>query len=322
MFSVPNPLAWHQLNTKWQQQAAIDEGIGVRVYPGAAQALFEVVIGTALFFNHKRSIGFVGGNSWLTLQTSSFFYKEAYKVQVGKPDQTTDWTAWVSTLEADTVGVVWCADHPVTGEIFEGMQALDEALNKRKIYSFQINHSTRWSGQELAPYSVRLIDAGDYFSWIEFGKRFRTPPVVAQHMAGIQLPDAEAALTEKRLSFSENSQVVSDFENKNLGGFHPFLKTELRIFDRAVIYSPLVHGGLLIHELSQRFPAAGALLNSTNLCVDSKFDYFRDWWTPVPAKDVLRGLVVIGHQLLALPGFNDSFVESVHACQTNFALKS
>jgi len=315
MFSVPNPLAWHQLNEKWQKRASIGEGIGARVYPGTAQALFEVVIGTALFFNHKRSIGFVGGNSWLSLQTSSFFYKEAYKVQLGKPDQTTDWTAWVNSLEADTVGVVWCADHPVTGEIFEGMQALDEALNKRKIYSFQINHTLRWSGQELAPYSVRLMEAGSSFSWIEFGKRFRTPPVVVHQMSGIQLPEEKAAA-------SENAQAVLDFENTNSGGFHPFLKSKLRIFDRAVIYSPLVHGGLLIHELSARLPAAGRLLNSTNLCVDSKFDYYRDWWTPVPAKDVLRGLVVIGHQLLILPGFNDIFMESVNACQTSFELKS
>lgn len=316
--SLPDPLAWENANDSWKAARGIPDEIGTRVYHGGTHALYEFVMGTALFFNHKRSVGFVQGNSWLTLQPSGYFYKEGYKVQLERWENAVDWKAWVDQLPTDTVAVVWCSDHPVTGAVFDG-DALDARLNEKKIYSVRVTHSTKSSGSELRNFSTRIYEAGSAFAWAEFGRRFKTPPLMSHQMAPPAAPSLE--------KFEEDQKIVEDFENSAPEGFQKVVTTA-RLFDRAVLFHSGVHGGLLLEELAKRIghqlqPAArDSLLASTNLCQESRFNQYKDWWSPTPADDMIRGLVVLGLPVLRLPGIREKFQESVQACQTKFVIGS
>lgn len=328
--SVPSPLYWSRLNESWKSQLGLPEELGCRVYNSYSLALFEAFVGTALFFNHKRSVGLVHGNSWSTLEQAPFFYKESYKVITCGQSQSSDWKTWVSQLPTDTVAVNWSYDHPITGAVLSGADEFDQLLNERKIYSICSTHSMALSGKPARPYTVRAFDLWDNFGWLEYGARFRTPSLISQHDRQIETPTLES-LASKR--FNANETVINAFESKDIKGsqalqslglFSSSNASVVRHYDRALFAHAQVHGGLLIEELSQRLGLSkgsdlGSLMMTTNVVAEGKFHQYRTWWEGLPSDEILRGLVVIDQSLLAHLGFEKTFSESVDACLSKFA---
>lgn len=284
---------WEDLNRSAQETLGISQDYQSRCYQGLAHALHELVIGSAQFFSHKRSIGVVRGGSYIAQTVLPYFYKEGYQVQfldikdIVKPEE------WVAALNKDICLVLFPEDHPVTAELYS-WQKLDQLLNDKKVFSLRVSHQAHWFQKtELLSYSARFCSVDHDLTITHSGTRVRPPALIAPFMAWSEESIVEK-IKLKKSQQAENKALVENFEAHLPQGFQALLATENRIFDRALIYNLNLNGEALLKSLPQQWQ-----LETTSLCYHGGLGLFDDWWQPRPSDEVLRGLLLIGAQNLA-----------------------
>ena len=74
--------AWENINAKVAADLQIESGVTVRCFPGLPAAIFEMLISTAQFYSHKRSVAIIGGQTPHLQSVMPYLYKEGYEVQI------------------------------------------------------------------------------------------------------------------------------------------------------------------------------------------------------------------------------------------------
>lgn len=111
-----SPESWQSLCDHLSELVKISKKNSLRVYNSSYSALYEVVVGTAQFMSHKRSVAAIKGMSPHIPKLLPYFFKETYAVQLANLSQVISPKEWVDALKKDTLFVVFAEDHPITGE--------------------------------------------------------------------------------------------------------------------------------------------------------------------------------------------------------------
>lgn len=274
-------------------------GANARVYRGLTEAVYELTVGTALFLRHKRSVVFIQGVSPVLHPVLPFFYKETYQVHVSRVSQIHSAIEFVDQLPKDVVLVAMVEDHPVTGELFPIIDEIDMLLSQKRILFLRISHSNFWHQElNLNPYTARVCSVGDNLAVANFGDKFKIPSLFSHNVRLKKDEVIHEFSSEKKIASLGKEKILS-FENemKFIGG-RPFFDlnrdgmTEFRLahrlFDRAVVEFPGIHGEMLIHRLG----VDKNDVDTTNQCRWQTTQLFHQWWDHCPDLNVLRDLVI------------------------------
>lgn len=302
---------WEQLNDLLKAELLIASPLGVRTFKDISSAVLEIAQGTAQFFSHKKSVGFVKGQTPTFDFLLPYFYKEAYQVKITGYLQMDDIKAWVEALNKDTAFVLYAEDHPVTGEVYSFCDELDRLLNEKRIGSFRISHA-RFAAEnlEVRPYSVRICSWASDLCVALCGERFRSPALVAHR----QHWDKEGVLQNlrnARAAWKQDPQAVQDFEKSfaAVAGVQPWFSARQtqRLWDRALLIFNDVSAEALAEKIFAHFgwsvTEGWRHIETTNMCRWSAVRMYNSWWEPLPPDDVLRGLLIFSADLLKTKDF-------------------
>lgn len=279
---------------------------GLRCYGGLAEAVHEVVFGTAMFFSHKKNMGLLSGNTWGFEAILPHLYRENFQVQEEKAHALAEARAYVESLKKDTCFVLWCEDHPVVGTLFDG-ESLDQALNEKRIFSIAISHSAfRTRAREIRPYSVRLCSLTSDLAVALCGARFRSPALAVHRRPWSAEKTTARVMEEFRLS-NEDKEAIHSFESEceKKTGFRRLLTGENRLFDRAVLYHPEINAEAVLRSVKGSSgrelepPMMEREVEILNACRWRPAPHLKAWWEPLPAGEILRGLMIFSQTLAA-----------------------
>ncbi|NUN06312.1 MAG: hypothetical protein HUU57_11175 [Bdellovibrio sp.] len=312
---VVRPETWDELNDQVKSSLGLDARLRVRCYQGLAHAVFEIAQGTAQFMSHKKAMGVVLGTTAVFENLLPYYYKETYEVAALSHSQLTNVKEWVEGLKKDTCFVLFSEDHPVTGELYPYVEELDKLLNERRIFSFRVSHAQhRYHTAEVRPYTVRLCSVTASAAVAILGERFRSPALLAMDMnwdKTLFLQRIEKARGHR----DTNAALVEKFEKDVAAVATRFFPVgAARLGDRAVIVLNEVSAEAVAENLFKKMglsPHEGwQRLSSTNMCHWSGIKMFRHWWQPTPSQEQLRGLLVIGLELLNTKDFAKLLISS------------
>lgn len=315
LIDVTTPERWEDLNDQLKSSLGLYDRLRARAYLGLSQAVFEVSQSTAQFMSHKRAVGFILGQTSVMDSLLPYYYKETYEVQTLSHTKLQNIKEWVESLKKDTSFVLFSEDHPVTGELYPFVDELDKLLNEKRIYSFRISHFQHLHQNiEVRPYTVRLCSFSPKAAVAILGERFRSPALMAQNMVWEKLRFLEELANARAESFV-NPGVVEKFEDEIKTIAKPYFSAKAsRLFDRAVCIFADVSAEALAEILFAKLdfsPEEGwKKMSTTNLCHWSAVKMFRHWWEPQPTAEDLRGLLVVGTELLNTKDFAKLVISS------------
>lgn len=309
---------WEDLNEKIHRALGLSPDVTVRAYQGLHHAAFEVAQGTAMFLSHRRSVGWLKGQTYAYQTTLPFLYKEAFQIQSEILRGNLDLAAWVDSLKKDTNFVMTSDDHPVTGELFE-FSDLETRLNDKKIFCFRVSHHAHLlRGYGVSPASVLLCEFGPNLAIAVCGAKFKSPV----QMSGYLSWNTEQVLSEiqmRRQQAFEDKEAVLHFESHLPEGFHPVLGAVPRLYDRSVISHPDLNGEAVqteVLKMMQRplaLPGQDNLIESVSHC---RWEFINwDWWENRPSDSVFRGLLLIDARIVSEAGLSEALAKAVSACQ-------
>ncbi len=303
------PEEWERLNDQFRTHLKVPNDQLVKFYRGLGHAIYEMSMGTSQFYSHKRSVGFVKGNSPYFEFLIPNYLREAYQIQSmdlnSLQQHHASWTEWANTLKKDTVFVIASEDHPVTGEL-QDLEELDVILNEKKIFFLRISHSSHlFQPIELKPYTVRICSLSRELSFVLMGAKFKVPPVMAQVM-NWSTKETQSSLRNLQ-NKKEFPKEIQKFEGEMTEFSYPWSNAK-RIYDRSLLVFPGVTGDLMTHALSKAlgFSASTSLslnLWSTHLCQWNSVKMFKNWWKLSPPDDVLRDLLIMSPDVIQRNGF-------------------
>jgi hypothetical protein len=309
---------WESLNGAVADILAKPPGHILRCYPGLGLGLFELAVGTAHFYSHKKSVGLVEGATPYFQAVLPYLYREGFQVQVAPGHN--DWKGWVESLSKDTGFVMVCEDHAVTGEIYD-IDELDRSLNERKIFCLRVSHHTHFSTtSDLRPYSARLCSFDPITSVAFLGSKWKSPPLAVSLMSW-EPHQFLSRLQRVKSAYAEDRSLVQNFERNLPEGFSALLQTSSRCFDRALIYSESTNGEALLQFLSSALgqglssPGLEARIETTSLCRWGGTKSYDLWWKPRPAESILRGLLILDAEVLKHSQIKALLEQALRECQ-------
>ncbi|MGZ3773211.1 MAG: hypothetical protein ACXVCY_02410 [Pseudobdellovibrionaceae bacterium] len=309
LIDVIAPEKWEELNDKVKSFLGLKDLLRARSYRGLNHAVFEISLGTAQFFSHKKAVGFILGQSSAFESLVSYCYKETYEVQSLSHLQVGNVSEWVDSLKKETNFVLFSEDHPVTGELYPFADELDRLLNDKRIYSFRISHFHHLQvSNEVLPYTVRLCSFSAHAAVAVLGERFRSPPMLAQNMSWDQPELFLEELSFNKLDHPTNRSLIEKFELEMQSVANPYFKMGTpRIYDRAVCVFEDVNAEAVAQVLFKKLGFSSEdgwkKVSTTSLCHWSTVKMFQNWWEPRPSMEQLRGLIVFSADLLSIKDF-------------------
>ncbi|KYG62038.1 hypothetical protein AZI85_07490 [Bdellovibrio bacteriovorus] len=312
---VVRPEAWEELNDQVKAALGLEPKARARSFPGIASAVFEISQSTAQFMSHKKAMGVILGQTSVFEGLLPYYYKETYEVAALSHLKLHDVKEWVESLKKETCFVLFAEDHPVTGEVYPFAEELDKLLNEKRIFSFRVSHARHFQEAiAIRPYTVRLCSYSPSVAVAVAGERFRSPAMIAQNMSW----NAEAFLKElsdARREHQNNPLLVENFEKEISAKAQPYFKCGTpRLFDRAVFTFSDVSAEAVAENLFKKLGLSKTegwqKMASTNMCHWSAIKMFRHWWEPTPSLEQLRGLLIVGLDLLNTKDFAKLVISS------------
>lgn len=315
LIDVVRPETWEELNDQVKSYLDLAPRVRARVYNGLSQAVYEVSQSTAQFMSHKKAIGVILGQTSAFEGLLGYYYKETYEVHTRPHTQITDVKEWVESLKKDTCFVLFSEDHPVTGELYPFADELDRLLNEKRIFSFRVSHAQHfYTSPEVRPYSVRLCSFDSRAAVAIVGERFRSPSMMAHNMSWDGV-DFVSILEKSKAGRAQNTLLMEQVEKDLSSVAEPYFKAgQSRLSDRAVMVFKDVSAEALAQRIFQQLglsPAEGwQQLATTNMCHWSVVKMFHHWWEPAPSLETLRGMLIIGPELLNTKDFAKIVISS------------
>jgi hypothetical protein len=267
---------------------------------------------------HKNVIGIVSGQTDVIKKSLGPFYKEGFQVTEQTHLDVNALKEWIHELNNQTCFVMYSEDHPVTGELYPFVDEIDELLNQKKIRSIRISHANHFHEKiKIRPYTVRIcsFDADCTVAFV--GERCNTPLLLAERMhwdKAVFLSKIEKECMERKV----DPHIVNEFENLIADKAHCYFNLESkRLFDRSVFYFPDVNaealGSKIIHVLGLTPSMGWEKMSTTCVChwgVGGHLSMFQNWWEPKPSAELLRGLLIVGLDLLVTKDFAKVLLDS------------
>lgn len=268
----------------------------LRVGPGVGAHLQDLVISTSQFYSHKKSCAVIAGQSPWIDKVLPFLYKDGFDVQIYS-EKCGDYLQWCDGLKAETLFVLFAADHAVTGERLP-VAEIDKKLNDKKIYSISVSHTSYQflTAQPVLSFALHLCALDNNFSFCVFGSRYKAPSLFSPLLNWDLVPTLTIRQQDKTL--------VDEFEKLLPPGFQLYKSNSTnfteQLHDRVIFYHPKLGGDSVIHFLENKLNLQ--LLNpqknihwleTTHLCRSGGSLKQYEWWMPRPNDDQLRGLLIL-----------------------------
>jgi hypothetical protein len=289
---------WDRLNEAYQLKAGYKLENPVKCYQNLYLAVDEVTTQLASFLSHKKAFTWMKGMSPLFDASLPFFLREGFQVQgvdwkvLSQIASPADITAWVQALPTSTLFVLFFEDHAVTGKKTD-ISLFEKLLAEKKIYFVRASHFSLPSpAEEISPYTIWIgpAHAGEKARALAVcGSRFRAPEKVA--------PFAPWKLDEeiKVESNLEDPELIKKIENE-FEDSKWFTANDNRRFDRVILCFQDLGGDQVLKRLGQHLGLPNGLsreqAQTTHICQWDSIKIFKNWWTPEPSPEQLRGLVV------------------------------
>ncbi len=305
------PEVWDHLN----EMLRLELGYGVenplRCYSNLYAAVEEITSQLTSFLAHKRSFTWVKGMSPLFEPPLAIFLREGFQVQ------GLDWKTvaqfhgqeeqWVNSLPQDTLFVLSFEDHAVTG-MSQDYSGFEKALASKRIFLIRVSHFGLPNPQsEISPYTVWIgpTGYGDLAAAV-CGSRFRAPE------RGAPYRPWHPFVRIQRLTLSEDRKLVEKVESK-FSEVRWFQDTQSRRHDRIVLCFPDLGGNRILNHLEKKMnmTLTAAQAQTTHACAWNSVKLFKSWWTPAPAPEQLRGLVVFSTDIAKHDDFVSALEETV-----------
>lgn len=309
---------WASLNQQIHQLLKIDADCTVRVYRGVHHAAYEIALGTALFLSHKRSVGWLKGQSYGFQTVLPHLYKEGFQVQtLSQIQRTVSLSEWLASLKKDTSFVMSSQDNPISAEVFD-YQELENILNEKKIFSISISHLHHLASKDyqVQPYSIRICDFGPDLAVAICGSRFKSPVQISSFLAWepvANLSVLQEAIAKRR----DEMKSIVEFETKIAPEFIlPFTSLRNRSYLHTLISNLEVNGEAVVAEMQKKITAKEECKDqivALNSCKQGFVNW--DWWEDRPAAAVLRGLIYVPAAVIAEKSLIHSFKDALLACR-------
>lgn len=298
--------AWDDLNEKVQITLGISER--VQCFGSSRQALYEITQSLTQFMTHKRAIGMITGLSPAFHEHLPYYMREGVEIQKSSYKSSIPLKEWVEALKKDTNFVVFAADHPVTGEVFEQADELEMLLNNKRIFAIRVFHRPRiLEDNQCGAYSVHIHAYKNSCALAVLGNRYRAPHLAAH----LQNWDPKNFVHLQVLTRVADQKTVELFEAQFLDNVFIKGTAHSRNFDRAILVFPDVNADALFAKLKKHLPESlheGLL--TTSSCDLGNLKLFKNWWEPAPSEEVLRGLCIFSLDVLNTKDFANTLKTS------------
>lgn len=313
------PENWDRINEAYRLKAGYKLENPVKCYQNLYLAVDEITTQLASFLSHKKAFTWMKGMSPLFDGTLPFFLREGFQVQ-GVDwkvlEQTVvDIPAWIQALSPNTLFVLFFEDHAVTGQKTDN-SIFEKALAEKKIYSIRVSHSSLpKTTEEISPYTIWIGPAhsgAGSRALAVCGGRFRAPEKVAAY--------APWKLDEnvRVENIKEDQSLVEKIENE-FEEFCWFSGQVKRRYDRIVLCFPDLSGDQILKKLSLHLKELKPeTAQTTHLCQWNSVKIFKNWWSPEPSPEQLRGLVVFSLDIAQ----RDDFVSKLKQTLTELRAES
>ena len=330
--------AWDEINESLDQQlgAQLGKGGAHRIYQGLSQAVFEIVMGTALFYSHRKYYGILTGDTWAFDPIIPNLLKDGFQSQAVRAGAVDGHAAgkgspgpkdWVASLSKETGFVLWSEDHPVLAT-YDAREELDAALNAARIISIRVSHQAfQTRPQDLRPYSVRICSLAPDLALAQVGARFKSPPLFSHRMYW----DKTAVLKRlpELLRGRQDRAAVEKFEEQfdgsaRVNGLSRWPIVGERIYDRALIFHPEVSSEFVAQSLASasgvtlKAPGFESNIEIVNRCRWQPAPGFSSWWDPKPRDEMLAGLLILSLDQIARPEIVKELVGAVSQGEFKF----
>ncbi len=284
---------WDRLNEAYRLKAGYKVENPVKCYQNLYLAVDEVTTQLASFLSHKKAFTWMKGMSPLFDASLPFFLREGFQSQGVDwkvlEQMASDVPAWVQALPANTLFVLFFEDHAVTAQK-TNMTQFENALAEKKIYLIRVSHfSLPPSKDEISPFTIWIGPAhsgSDARALAVCGARFRAPEKVAPY--GLWKSDEVI-----NFEVAQENQILVHKIEEEFKEFCWFSKADSRRYDRVILCLPDLAGDLVLNRLGMKI---GKLTEdqaqTTHLCRWDSIKLFKNWWTPNPSPEQLRGLLV------------------------------
>ncbi|MFZ4404722.1 MAG: hypothetical protein ACOYOK_11525 [Pseudobdellovibrionaceae bacterium] len=274
----------------------------IRLYTSLPEAVFEVVFGAALFLSHKKNLGYVAGMTSVFDLLWPQLLRLNYQVHKKNHHELTSVNEWVSGLPADTAMVLLAKDHRVLGQSALSTEELIKNLSARRIFSVCINHHTHFSKPaDLDPYTIRINSLAQDLVVVEYGEKFKAPPLwsVFKPMHGQKL--AQVYLQSKAKCIYDKSAIQLFQKHESIfWRMQPSDSGERVVLVLNQLNSEAVVKAFIEKATLQEMGFVSENLLSLSPCAMKSFQQvYSDWWQPQPPSAAdWRGMMVVSAALL------------------------
>lgn len=265
----PQPEKWDLLNNQLKQQ--LKSEFSFRAYINPNLACYDIIIGLAQLYAHKRSLVWIKGQSPIFDSVYAHFVREGYNIQTFSyqefKDQSANMVEFVEKLKKDTLFFFYSEDHPLTGELFDYGE-LENVLSHKKIFTISMSHQNHlFKTKSLYPLSARICWYNKDFTGIHFGEKFKVNSLLGsfQNLTQIQ----PSTISQDKEFESEVKKFESAFSAEE-----KYFSSVNRLWDRSLLQFKSVH----TDELAARLCEKGfTKVFSLSPCHSASVKMFQKW---------------------------------------------
>lgn len=252
----PQPEKWDLLNNYLKQQ--LKSEFSFRTFVNPYLACYDVVIGLAQLYAHKRSLVWIKGQSPIFDSVYAHFVREGYNIQTFSyqefKEQSGNMLEFVEKQKKDTLFYFFAEDNPLTGELYDYGE-LENILSHKKIFSVSVSHQSHlFKNKSLYPLAARICWYDSDFSGVHFGEKFKLNSILGSFQnlksTSEQLLTDWHPRVDKALQSQEFENEVKSFESHFVE--ENFIKTSNRLWDRSVLFFKDIHTDELAARLQEK----------------------------------------------------------------------
>lgn len=267
----PQPEKWDLLNNHLKQQ--LKSEFSFRTFINPNLACYDVIMGLAQLYAHKRSIVWIKGQSPIFDSVYPHFVREGYNIQTFSyqefKEQSANMIEFVEKLKKDTLFFFFSEDHPLTGELFDYGE-LENVLSHKKIFTISLSHqSHKFRKKSLYPLAARICWYDSAFTGVHFGEKFKVNSLLGsyQNLSNVnqdvfqvvQAPELEAEVKKFEAAFTMEENYIS---------------VAHRLWDRSILQFKSIHTDALAARL---FEKGFTKVFSLSPCHSASVKMFQKW---------------------------------------------
>lgn len=309
---------WEKLSDRAAQLVGAPEGHTVRVYQGAFAALYETVHSLVQLFPHKKSMALINGATPFFEPLMPYFFRETFQIQNIVPSQIESPEGYVASLQKDTLFVLLCDDHAVTGQLYD-FAKIEELLTEKKIFCIRLSHSEHFTQKRWPKnFSSTIFSVAPDLAISVSGPRVKALTILSANLQWNSVKvEADLENYAKKVDLVDRA-AVENFEANLPEWATPLLaKNTARVFDRACIVIKEMNSEAFQKELAKELginlnsPSYEREIESLNAC---RWNQMRDqaWWSdPTPKTEDWQGGLILSTKTIKHPTFKQA-LEKTH----------